>query len=41
MRDIKFRGKDRDDKWHFGDLRHYFDGAVGIMEIENKYGFVV
>ena len=41
MREIKFRGQDRDKKWHFGDLHHYWDGSVGIMEIENKYGFVV
>lgn len=38
---IKFRGQDRDKKWHFGDLHHYWDGSVGIREIENKYGFVV
>ncbi|MBR1398115.1 MAG: hypothetical protein IJ563_11385, partial [Selenomonadaceae bacterium] len=34
-------GQDRDKKWHFGDLHHYWDGSVGIREIENKYGFVV
>ena len=38
---FKFRGQDRDKKWHFGDLHHYWDGSVGIREIENKYGFVV
>lgn len=40
-REIKFRGQDRDKKWHFGDLHHYSDGAIGIRDIINKYGFVV
>ena len=30
MREIKFRGKSDDGKWHYGDLLQYNDGTISI-----------
>lgn len=35
MRKIKFRGRDNDDRWYYGDLTHFSDGDVGIFDQNN------